>query len=57
VLTLLVALVQWQAVATIEPRAGAVAFASVVVLTILSARSFDTRLLWDFYDNRELRRD
>jgi len=47
VLTLLVALVQLQALATIEPRAGAVAFAMVVILTILAARSFDPRLLWD----------
>jgi paraquat-inducible protein A len=46
-LTLLVALVQLQALATIEPRGGAVAFATVVVLTILAARSFDPRLLWD----------
>jgi paraquat-inducible protein A len=47
VLTLLVALVQLKALATIEPRAGALAFAAVVVLTMLSARSFDPRLLWD----------
>jgi paraquat-inducible protein A len=47
VLTLLVALVQLHALATVEPRPGAVAFAAVVVLTVLSARSFDPRLLWD----------
>ncbi len=46
-LTLLVSLVQLQALATIEPRAGALAFAAVVVLTILSARSFDPRQLWE----------
>ncbi len=45
-LTLLVSLVQLQALATIEPRSGALAFAAVVVLTILSARSFDPRRLW-----------
>jgi paraquat-inducible protein A len=47
VLTLLVALVQLQALATVEPRPGAVAFGAVVVLTLLSARSFDPRLLFD----------
>jgi paraquat-inducible protein A len=47
VLTLLVALVQLHALATVEPRPGALAFAAVVVLTLLSARSFDPRLLWD----------
>ncbi len=46
-LTLLVSLVQLHALATIEPRAGALAFAAVVILTMLSARSFDPRLLWD----------
>ena len=47
VLTVLVALVQLHALATVEPRPGALAFAAVVVLTVLSARSFDPRLLWD----------
>lgn len=47
VLTLLVALVQLHALATVEPRPGALAFGAVVVLTLLSARSFDPRLLWD----------
>jgi paraquat-inducible protein A len=47
VLTLLVALVQMQSLATVEPRPGALAFAAVVVLTLLAARSFDPRLLWD----------
>jgi paraquat-inducible protein A len=47
VLTLLVALVQLHGLATVEPRPGALAFAAVVVLTLLSARSFDPRLLWD----------
>jgi len=50
VLTLLVALVQLHALATVEPRPGALAFAAVVVLTLLSARSFDPRLLWDTHE-------
>jgi paraquat-inducible protein A len=47
VLTVLVSLVRMQGVATVEPRPGAIAFGAVVVLTLLSARSFDPRLLWD----------
>jgi paraquat-inducible protein A len=47
VVTLLVGLVQIQSLATIEPQAGAVAFAAVVVSTMLSALSFDPRLIWD----------
>jgi paraquat-inducible protein A len=51
VLTLLVALVQLHALATVEPRPGALAFAAVVVLTLFAARSFDPRLLWDVNQN------
>jgi len=51
VLTLLVALVQLRALATVEPRPGALAFAAVVVLTLFAARSFDPRLLWDVEQN------
>jgi paraquat-inducible protein A len=51
VLTLLVALVQLHALATVEPRPGALAFAAVVVLTLVAARSFDPRLLWDVSQN------
>ena len=47
VLTVLVALVRMRGLATVEPRPGALAFGAVVVLTLLSARSFDPRLLWD----------
>ena len=46
VITVLVALVQFQGLATISPGPGALAFAAVVVLTMLSARSFDPRLIW-----------
>ncbi len=44
---LLVALVQVQSLATVHIRFGALAFAAVVVLTMLAAQSFDERLLWD----------
>jgi len=44
---LLGALVRFGKIATIEPGFGAVAFCSVVILTILAAESFDPRLMWD----------
>ncbi len=47
VVALLASLVQVGALATITPGAGALAFASVVVLTMLASLSFDPRLLWD----------
>ncbi len=46
-ISLLVTLVQVQSLATIHVRLGALAFAAVVVLTMLAAQSFDERLLWD----------
>jgi paraquat-inducible protein A len=45
--SILVALVQIQSLAIVEVRPGALAFAAVVVLTMLAAQSFDERLLWD----------
>lgn len=39
--------VRFDAFATVEPRAGIVAFAAAVVLTILATKSFDPRGLWD----------
>ncbi len=47
VITVLVSLVRFQGLATIVPGAGALAFAAVVVLTMLSAQSFDPKLMWD----------
>jgi len=47
VVTLLVGLVQIQSLAIIEPGAGVFAFGAVVVFTMLSAMSFDPRLIWD----------
>jgi paraquat-inducible protein A len=46
-LTILVALVRMGFIATVLPGLGAIAFASVVVLTMLAAASFDPRLMWD----------
>ncbi len=45
--SILVALVQFGALVTINPGFGAIAFAGVVILTIFAARSFDPRLMWD----------
>ena len=47
VVTILVALVHLQSLAEIEAGPGAIAFGAVVVLTMLSAMSFDPRLIWD----------
>lgn len=48
VVTLLVALVQLKAFASVQAGPGAIAFGAVVVLTLFSANSFDPRLIWDF---------
>lgn len=57
VVTVLVALVQAQSLATILPGPGVIAFAAVVVISMLAAESFDPRLIWDpsnhNSDNRE----
>ena len=45
--SILVALVQFGAVVTIIPGPGAIAFATVVILTMFAARAFDPRLIWD----------
>jgi paraquat-inducible protein A len=48
--TMLVALVRMGALASVQPRPGALAFAAVVVLTLLAAQSFDPRAIWDPVD-------
>ena len=52
VLTLLIALVQLGNLMTIEVGRAGTFFASVVVLTILAAKSFDPRLMWDAMEDR-----
>ncbi|WP_298429630.1 paraquat-inducible protein A [uncultured Jannaschia sp.] len=47
VVAILVALVQFDLLATINPGIAAVCFALSVVFTMLSALSFDSRALWD----------
>ena len=47
VVAILSALVQLNTVATINPGIAAVSFALSVIFTMLSAQSFDSRLIWD----------
>lgn len=47
VVAILVALVQVSGIMVIEPGTAARAFASVVMLTMISAHQFDVRLMWD----------
>ena len=51
-IALLVALVQFGFLATVEAGIGAVYFGGVVVLTMLASQTFDPRLLWDTGDSR-----
>jgi paraquat-inducible protein A len=50
--SILTALVQFGFLGTIHPDVGALAFAAVVVLTMLAAYSFDPRLMWDAAEQR-----
>ncbi len=45
--SILVALVQFGGLVTIDPGIGAMFFAAVVILTMLAAETFDPRLMWD----------
>ncbi|MDD1017012.1 paraquat-inducible protein A [Pseudomonas rubra] len=47
VIAILVAVVNFGRIASVEANWGAVAFASVVILTMLAAVTFDPRLIWD----------
>ena len=46
-ISILVALVQFGTLTSVRPDQGAVAFAAVVVVTMLASRSFDPRVMWD----------
>jgi paraquat-inducible protein A len=46
VVALVTALIQFRAIGIAEPRSGIVFFGAVVVLTMLAAMSFDSRLAW-----------
>ncbi|WP_447791448.1 MULTISPECIES: paraquat-inducible protein A [Pseudomonas] len=47
VVAVVAALVKFQTLSVIEPRAGIFFFGLMVILTMLSAMSFDPRLIWD----------
>ncbi len=47
VVTIMVALVKLGALANVDAGPAAIYFATVVVLTMLAAESFDSRLIWD----------
>ena len=47
VIGILVALVQFGNTASVSPGIGALSFATVVVLTMFAAHTFDPRLIWD----------
>jgi paraquat-inducible protein A len=51
-ISLLVALVQFGVLATVEAKSGAVAFAAVVIITMFASQSFDPRLMWDAAEGR-----
>jgi paraquat-inducible protein A len=53
VITLTVALVRFRSLAVITAGGGALAFAAVVVLTIIAAIQFDPRLIWDGADDHD----
>jgi paraquat-inducible protein A len=46
-ISILVALVQFGTLTSVRPQAGAVAFAAVIVITMMASRSFDPRVMWD----------
>lgn len=47
VVAILSSLVQLQLIVTINPGAASIFFASAVIFTMISAQSFDSRLIWD----------
>jgi paraquat-inducible protein A len=46
-ISILVALVQFGALTSVRPQPGAIAFAAVVVVTMIASRCFDARVMWD----------
>jgi paraquat-inducible protein A len=48
--SILVALVQFGTLTSVRPGEGSVAFAAVVIVTLLASRSFDPRIMWDAAD-------
>jgi paraquat-inducible protein A len=55
VVVLLVGMVHFGVLASVEPEAGLLAFGAVVVATMLGSASFDPRLIWPHADPRAMR--
>jgi paraquat-inducible protein A len=53
VVTVLVALVRLGYLTTVEAGPGVVYFATVVVITMIAAMTFDPRLIWDALENND----
>lgn len=53
VVGIMVSLVQFGSYTSMMPKSGALAFATVVVLTMFAAMNFDPRLLWDQLDSTD----
>jgi len=51
-ISILTSLVQFGSLTRVVAEPGAVAFAAVVVLTMLASRAFDSRLMWDLVESR-----
>lgn len=51
-ISILIALVKLQAIATIEPGIGATSFAGVVIITMIASMMFDPRLMWDVAESK-----
>ncbi len=54
VVAILVALVHLTGLVVFRPGPGALAFAGVVIVTLLAAEGFDQRLIWDRKDEEEM---
>jgi len=50
VVSIMVALIQLGSLIAFRPGIGAIAFGAAVVLTMLAAEQFDTRLIWDEFE-------
>ncbi|HEY4972093.1 MAG TPA: paraquat-inducible protein A [Steroidobacteraceae bacterium] len=46
-ISILAALLQFGTLTSLRPQPGAIAFAAVVVITMLASRCFDARVMWD----------
>ncbi len=52
VVGLMVAMVHFGQMASVLPAPAVVPFAAAVILTMIATETFDTRLLWDIYDDK-----